>query len=251
MNMRVLIVDDEPNLRTTLAEILEDEGYVVHTAMSGEAAVQLCASQEFDVLIMDMRMPGISGVEVLHKLRENGSKSRVILMSAYAVENVKREALRGGALAFMDKPLDLDGLLDLVRESNHAAVLMISEDPATLKLGRQLKTHGYRVMTADTPRRALELSQKIAFNIVLIDCEMPASSGLDTYLEIKRVAPRSDAIMLTGSDEVNKNVAREAVKHTAYTFVEKPVADSALPDILTQLIGQQLSGERAKPDSLG
>ena len=76
---RVLVVDDEVNLRSTLADILEDEGYEVDTAESAEQALESCAQTAYDVVIMDMRMPGLSGVEAMQTLRASGASARVIL----------------------------------------------------------------------------------------------------------------------------------------------------------------------------
>ncbi len=113
---RILIVDDEKNMRGTLAEILRDEGYVVHTAESGEAAVQICRSQAFQVILMDVRMPGINGVEAFRMIRGDGEKARVIFMSAYSVEELKTAALDEGAVAFLPKPLNLDSVVSLIEE---------------------------------------------------------------------------------------------------------------------------------------
>ena len=68
---RVLVVDDERNMRSTLAEILEAEGYAVETAESGEAAVQRCSVNPFDIVLMDVRMPGSNGVEAFRRIREH------------------------------------------------------------------------------------------------------------------------------------------------------------------------------------
>jgi DNA-binding NtrC family response regulator len=244
---RVLIVDDEPNLRSTLADILVDEGYHVQTGRSGEEAVELCSSQIFDVLIMDFKMPGLSGMEVLRELSSTGSPERVILMSAYAMEDLKREALNQGALAFLDKPLDLDNLLDLVRNANLAAVLIISDDPQTCDWVDELKQHGYRVAVAHSARLAIELSQQIQFKVLLIDYCLSSGSGLDTYLALKPVARHADAIMLTGTDEQSRACGREAVKHAAFTCLDRPKTPATLLPILQQLTGQQVTVERLKP----
>jgi len=111
---RVLVVDDEQNMRTTLADILADEGFEVGTAESGERAVKLCRRAEFDTVLMDVRMPGIDGIEACRRIREIRPDVRVILMSAYSVEQLVEDSLREGVVAFLRKPLDAERLLALL-----------------------------------------------------------------------------------------------------------------------------------------
>lgn len=111
---RILIVDDEKNMRGTLAEILADEGYHVRTAESGEAAVEICQTSDFQVILMDVRMPGINGVEAFRIIRRKRRDARVILMSAYSVDELRRAALDEGAVAFLPKPLNLESVVGLI-----------------------------------------------------------------------------------------------------------------------------------------
>jgi len=116
---RILVVDDEKNIRVTLADILTEEGYEVRTAGTGERAVKLCSKQPFDVVLLDVRMPGIDGVEAFRQIRAKRSDIRVILMSAYSIDALRREALAAGALGFVRKPLDLDHLVKLIGTANN------------------------------------------------------------------------------------------------------------------------------------
>jgi len=112
---RVLVVDDERNQRLTLSHILTEEGFDVVTAESGERAVRLCGEGRFDVVLLDVRLPGIDGVETARRIRRT-QDPLVILMSAYRVEQLELEALADGARAFLRKPIDPATLLDLVRQ---------------------------------------------------------------------------------------------------------------------------------------
>lgn len=114
MATRILVVDDEKNIRVTLADILAEQGYEVRTARTGERAVKLCSRQPFDVVLLDVRMPGIDGVEAFRRIRAKRSDIRVIMMSAYSIEELRREALAAGALGFVRKPLDVDSLVALI-----------------------------------------------------------------------------------------------------------------------------------------
>ena len=86
---RILIVDDEQNMRITLADILQDEGYEVDVAASGDEALRWCAEQGYTVVLLDMRMPGMDGVETFRQIRRHQEAVRVILMSAYTYHSRK------------------------------------------------------------------------------------------------------------------------------------------------------------------
>jgi CheY-like chemotaxis protein len=116
MSVTVLVVDDEKNIRTTLADILADEGYEVTTADSGERALKLCRRRPFDIVLLDVRMRGIDGVEAFRRIRERQDGVPVIMMSAYTMDEMERVLLQEGAVAFLRKPLDVGRMLRLIKE---------------------------------------------------------------------------------------------------------------------------------------
>jgi CheY-like chemotaxis protein len=109
---RVLVVDDEVGMRETLVDILEGAGYAVSSAANGDAALSSVRGDGFDVVVMDIRMPGRDGVTVLREI--GPPPPRVIMMTAYAVEEKLREALGCNAYAIVHKPFQVSRLLGLV-----------------------------------------------------------------------------------------------------------------------------------------
>ena len=95
-NLKTLIVDDHLGMRTTLKDILEDFGYNVSSAASGEEAIKICEDIDFDVILMDVRLPGINGVEALKRIKRHSKDTRVIMMSAFSMEELKRKAIDEG-----------------------------------------------------------------------------------------------------------------------------------------------------------
>ena len=251
--MKILIVDDEKNMRFTLADLLREEGHQVETASTGEEAVDLCTRDGgFDTVLLDVRMPGIDGVEAFRRIRRHQPGLRVIMMSAYTVDDLKRAALDEGAIAFLPKPLDVHLVLRLIRETPDTAILVVENDETlAARICDSVKAQGYHVTVARSPHDALELIEQIRFDIVLIDVALPSMTGLDLYLAIKRITPSAVAIMISGREEEFLRIAREAVQQTAYTFLTKPLDLDHLVGLLGQIGGQQVSGDIRKPPPKG
>jgi DNA-binding NtrC family response regulator len=114
---RVLVVDDEKNQREIYTLILEDDGFEVTTAQSGEHALRLARDQHFDLVLTDFKMTGMDGLTLLGELLKSDPSLIVVMMTAHgSVESVK-EALRGGAFDYLEKPIDRDQLLKTVESA--------------------------------------------------------------------------------------------------------------------------------------
>ena len=116
MNKRILIVDDETNVRLNFRTTLESEGYEVFAVSSGEEAVQSLAEHTFALAILDIRMPGMGGLELLAKMRENGIKVPAMIVTAYSDVPNAVKAMKLGAIDFLQKPLRPEDLRSIVTE---------------------------------------------------------------------------------------------------------------------------------------
>jgi CheY-like chemotaxis protein len=114
----VLVVDDEPGMRDTLVAILEQNGYQVSSAPDGESAFSAVQQTAFDVVVMDVRMPGRDGVSVLEEIGQ--PPPRVILMTAYAHEERLQAAAKANAFAVLHKPFETRRMLGLVADASRA-----------------------------------------------------------------------------------------------------------------------------------
>src|SRR5580692_3099287 len=116
MNKRILIVDDETNVRLNFRTTLETEGYEVFDVSSGEEAVQSLAEHTFALAILDIRMPGMGGLELLAKMRENGIKVPAMIVTAFSDVPHAVKAMKLGAIDFLQKPLQPEELRRIVTE---------------------------------------------------------------------------------------------------------------------------------------
>jgi CheY-like chemotaxis protein len=115
MSATILIVDDNSDLAENIAEIFADEGCDVATATSGEQALELAEGRHFDVVLSDIRMPGISGIELVRRLASRDPGTHYLLMTAYTSDALLREARSMGVVrAVLAKPLAVEQLLSLL-----------------------------------------------------------------------------------------------------------------------------------------
>jgi CheY-like chemotaxis protein len=111
---RVLIVDDERNIRLTLSRSLESLGVQIENAVNGEEALQKLQEDEFGLLLLDLKMPGIDGMDVLHHVQERWPKTRVIVITAHGTIDSAVEAMKVGAVDFIQKPFSPAEIRELV-----------------------------------------------------------------------------------------------------------------------------------------
>src|SRR2546428_9523617 len=114
---RILIVDDDAGQRSLLASFLKSQGFDTVPVDSGERALEVLRSEDFSMMISDVRMPGISGLETLRRARKEHAVLPVLLVTAYADVRDAVGAMRDGALNYLSKPIDLDELLASVRQA--------------------------------------------------------------------------------------------------------------------------------------
>ena len=113
----ILIVDDEPIVREALRDWLVDAGYGVTTASTGEEALEITSRQDFDLLILDVRLPGKTGIRVLQEIAEAKPQTKTIVITAYASPERRTEAMRLGAIHYLSKPIAPDQLERRIQEA--------------------------------------------------------------------------------------------------------------------------------------
>jgi DNA-binding NtrC family response regulator len=117
---KVLIVDDTKNIRELLTKCLKLEGYDVKTAADGNAAIEMFLQEAFDLAFLDIKMPHLSGTEVLKKIREMGINTRVIIITAYATVKNAFECTHLGAGAYLQKPFTPEKIRNVLSELNES-----------------------------------------------------------------------------------------------------------------------------------
>lgn len=246
--MTILVAEDEPSMRNNLSEILINEDYSVHSADMVEEAVELCRKIQPQIILMDVHVSGIDGVEAFRWIRCYKEGVRVILISAYSTEILKEATLDEGAIAILSKPVDLQKVIGLIEEVTKTTILVVSEEEKSIQfLRNELSQNGYCLTVVQSPHDAVELVVQIRFDLILLNTQLPAMNSLELYLAIKAIPPTSVAIMITGKVEELESVALEAVNRNAYTLVEKLLDIDRIVGLIKRLTTRRFSSDMQKP----
>ncbi len=219
----ILVVDDLRSMRLTLGGILEDEGYTVMTVEDGYQAIEAVRKRHFDVIFIDIKMPGIDGVQTFREIKKIDPGAAVVMMTAYSVEQLVKEALEEGAYAIIYKPFDINMVIAVIEEllTKQTLVLVVDDhfaDRETLKT--ILEEKGYRVATASDGAEAIDMVRSRHYDIIFLDVRLPDMTGFETFEQVKKIDPRATVIMMTGYAE--EDLIRSAIGSGAYTCLRKP-----------------------------
>ncbi|MGD9677973.1 MAG: response regulator [Vulcanibacillus sp.] len=113
---KMLIVDDQLGIRLLLSEVFTGEGYEVFQAANGRTAIEITQTEKPDIIILDMKIPGMDGIEILKNIRGFDSEIKVVMMTAYGELDILNEAYRHGILSHFTKPFDIGELKRAIKE---------------------------------------------------------------------------------------------------------------------------------------
>ena len=222
MKTNILVVDDLKSSRVTLGGILEDEGHNVVLAENGYQAIEATKQVPFDLIFMDIKMPGINGVQTFREVKKFNPHAAVIMMTAYSVEDLIKEALEEGAYAVVYKPFDIEHIASIIETALHKTLILVVDDyfadRETLKA--ILEERGYRVVTAETGAEAVTRVKEKHFDIIFLDIRLPDIDGAQIFEQMKVIDPEVAVVMMTGYSE--EQMVKRAISQGAYTCVYKP-----------------------------
>lgn len=207
----ILVVDDDKAIRDSLRMILQYARYDVHFAEDGVSALSHLAGSQFDLVLLDIKMAGMDGLEVLRKIKEHEQELAVVMISGHGTIETAVEATRMGAFDFLQKPLDKDKLLIVVRNALDRKQLLLEN-----KLMKE-KVEGKGIILGD--------SQKIH----------------DVLTGIERVAPTDARVLISGENGVGKELVAKAI-HRQSKRKDKPLVEVNCAAIPNELIESELFG---------
>jgi|APLow6443716910_1056828.scaffolds.fasta_scaffold20636_2 two-component system nitrogen regulation response regulator NtrX len=211
MSKQVLIVDDEESIRTSLDKLLSYEKYRTFTAADGESALRTVNAERLDIVLLDIKMPGMDGLEVIQRIKQIQPELPVVIISGHGTISTAVEATKLGAFDFIEKPIDLERLLLTIRNG---------------------------IKQGELSRQNVRLRKQVCGNTEIIGSHKSIHDILET---IRRVAPTNARVLITGENGTGKElVARKLYElsgRSENAFIE--VNCAAIPE---ELIESELFG---------
>ena len=208
---RILVIDDERSIRNTLKDILEYEKYVVDVAEDGVKGLEKVKAGEYDIILCDIKMPVMDGIEVLEKLDEMGADMPVVMISGHGNIDTAVEAIKKGAYDFIEKPLDLNRLLITIRNAMDKSTLVTETKNLKKKVNKKYEIIGQ----SDAILKVIEMADRVA---------------------------RTDArVLITGSNGTGKELVARRI-HDLSPRVNGPFVEVNCAAIPSELIESELFG---------
>lgn len=208
---RILIIDDENSIRRTLRDILENEGYAIDDAPDGTEGLKLAKTNHYDVILCDIKMPKMDGLEVLDKLLETGSDTPVVMISGHGNIDTAVDAIRKGAYDYISKPPDLNRLLVTIRNAFEKSNLVTETKILKKKVSKKYEMIG------------------------------DSSSIKKIHEMINRVAPTDARVLITGENGTGKELVAHAI-HENSQRSNAPLIEVNCAAIPSELIESELFG---------
>ena len=206
---RILVVDDEAAMRESLTDWLMEDDYEVSQAPSGEEAVSKAKETDFDVVLLDLKMPGMDGLEAMKRIKEVSPETEIVMMTAYATVDTAVQAMKVGAFDYMVKPFDPDEIEIHIK-----------------------KIIAHRELVNENILLRKKLEEKYQFDEIIGKCDLMQ----DVFDLIARVAPSDSTVLITGESGTGKELVAQAIHGNSprcfMPFV--PVSCGALPDSLLE-----------------
>ena len=237
----ILIVEDEKNVRESLRTWLVELGCQVEVTSDGEEALKQISEKEFDLVILDLRLPGKDGLQVLKEARLKKPQLNGIIITAYPAAATMAEAMQIGAVDFLSKPINLPKLEKLIQEKTELVKLrvkpiLIVDDEASMRESLQdwFLDLGYQAETARDGEEALKLIAEKNYGLLILDLKLPGQDGIEVLKKARKHHPDLRGIIITAYPSVD--TAREAIKQGAIDYLPKPFELSELEKLVEENI---------------
>lgn len=211
---QILIVEDDKKMRLALREIMTNEGYVVDTVETGEAALGRADGNGYDLVITDLKLPGIDGMDVLRAIRKSRPETSVVIITAYATVDTAVEAMREGAEDYISKPFNLDEIRLIVRK--------VLEKKALLDDNRLLRS---------------QLRKKYSYDNVVGNSE----AMIEVYKTIDKVKDSKATVLILGETGTGKELVARAIHYNSARS-EKPFLPVNCAALTESLLESELFG---------
>lgn len=234
----LLVVDDEPDTCANLADIFREFGYDVDIAHDSLSALELVKRGAYDLALLDLKMPGMDGLELYREMRRISAGTVAIIVTAFASQETAAAALSSGAWRVLSKPVDVAQLLELATRAMDEPLILIVDDDEDLcqSLSDVFRQEGYRVCMAHDIADAERRVRQRNYQAVLVDMKLPSGPGNAVIGRVRQECPNARTIVVTGYANEMNDCVQAAISTGADAVCYKPFDVGALLKTVKRLV---------------
>jgi two-component system, NtrC family, response regulator HydG len=210
---RILVVDDDKDHAESIVDLLELRGYGVEAAHSGEDALELFARRPFDLTIMDVKLPGINGVETFFQLRKTRPGAQAIMMTGLNLDELIASAVGNGVAEILRKPFAMADLINAITAVWPDGLVLAADSDAAFgkTIAEFLDANGYAAAAARSRHDISELIPK-ELDCLILDLGTPILAGIEAYLDLRAHGGSVPTILVSScNDQVPDQLAQEQI----------------------------------------
>lgn len=234
MQPSILVVDDEQDTCSNLQDILTDLGYYVDVAYDGPSALQRLELRPYDVALLDLKMPGMDGIELYRRIKQMRADTVAIIVTAYASTETADSAKEAGALEILPKPVEFPRLLTLVDQVLDQPLLLVVDDDHDLcdSLRDLFRESDYRVCVAHSLTESQNKLENREYRVVLIDMKLSDGGGEELFQMVHQTSPATRTMLITAYRGETERVIQRIMHEGADAVCYKPFN---VPELLATL----------------
>ena len=276
---QILVMEDESSVAQGLEMILREQGYGVDLTMTGQGALDTLRHKDFDLLVADLRLPDMDGMDVIKRVKEKRPETEIVVITGYASPPSAIEAMKHGAADYLSKPFTEEQFISAVEEAISKGLLqpvelapaevmvnqvdetirgeagvqpqiLVMEDESSVAQGLEmiLREHGYGVDLAMTGQGALDTLSGKGFDLLVADLRLPDMDGMDVIKRVKRESPETEIVVITGYADVSSAV--EAMRRGVVDYLPKPFTEEEFMGTVDGLLRKRQEGLSAKTSEI-
>lgn len=238
----ILIVDDDADLADSLTDILAVKGFDASFATSGKEALKIIKGKKIDAIFLDIRMPEMNGVETLNYIKKYSPLTSVVMITAFADNELIDQAKIDGALTILKKPLDLDKIINFIEKMQNLKTLLIVDDNKEFcnTLAEYVDSYSYNVSIAHNVREGVEKYEENKSGVLLIDMKLNGDNGLEIVNTIREKDSKSAIILMSGYAGQFESLIDNAVNTKVDHFIDKPFKMNNIIELIGEVTRKKL-----------
>lgn len=217
---KILLVDDEREFVESLSERLQLRDLDAEIAYDGEQALEALEASRPDLMILDLRMPGIDGTEVLRRVKRDHPEVEVIVLTGHGTDDDEEEIRKLGASAYLKKPVDINQLVSTIRKKKLKVLLVDDEEEFAESLSERMRIRNLDADVVHDGEQALQAVEKDKPDVMVLDLRLPGIDGIEVLRKMKRDHPDVAVVVLSGHG-TQKDI-KQAKRLGADAYLQKP-----------------------------